>query len=228
MKRIIEEEIEKLKEKLMHMGGLSEEMIRLAAKLFLERKEELCREVFKYEDEVNGLQMEVDEAVVKIIALYQPEASDLRTIMAAARINSELERIADQAVNITQTSYYHLMLESPVDPMDIPEMADIAQNMVKDSLDAFTRKDVNLALKVLQMDEKEDTLKSKTLGKIIRLIPINPEKSKQLIDMILIAKNFEKMGDHATNIAEDVIFMTIGKDIRHQHPQKDKNAALAS
>ena len=215
MKRIIHEEIEALKNRILYMGGVAEEMINNSAKSCIERKEEFCQKVFEQEEEVNKLQIEIDETSVKIMALYQPEASDLRTIMAAMKINSELERIADQAVNISQTTLYHLLKEAPVETMELPEMAGIAKEMVKKSLDAFAKRNVDLAQEVLRRDEEMDLLKSKALNGIIGMISANPERSKQLIDMILIAKNFEKIGDHATNISEDVIFMALGKDIRH-------------
>ena len=128
MKRHVEEELNLLKEKILRMGSFAEEMIHLSAQLFIERKQDLCQRVFDREEEVNHMQLEIDEMGVKILALYQPEASDLRTIMAATKINAELERVADQAVNITQTTFYHLMKETPVDTLiEIPRMATIAR-----------------------------------------------------------------------------------------------------
>ena len=216
MKRHIEEELNGLKEKILRMGSLAEEMIHLSAQVFIDRRQELCQQVFDREEEVNRLQMEIDENGVKILALYQPEASDLRTIMAATKINAELERVADQAVNITQTTYYHLLNESPVESLpEVPRMATISKSMIKDALDAFSKRDVALARQVLQRDEELDTLKANSLNEVVSLIKKHPEHAKQLIDMMLIARNLEKIGDHATNIAEDVIFMVLGKDIRH-------------
>ena len=143
--------------------------------------------------------------------------------MASMKINAELERVADQSVNITQTCYYHLFKETPISTtMEIPRMAVIAQEMIKESLDAFAKRDVELAQSVLKKDEEEDTLKAKALNEIISIIPAHPDHTKQLVNLILIAKNLEKIGDHATNIAEDVIFMVLGKDIRH-HFQSGSN-----
>jgi len=215
MKRHSEEEIDALKERLLYMGSIVEEMIYLSVKSLMERKEDICQQVFSREENVNKLQMEIDETSVRILALYQPEAVDLRTLMASVKINAELERIADQAVNIAQTTHYHLLRESPIETMEIPQMAAIAQEMIKESLNAFAKRDVELAQSVLIKDEKLDVLKAKALNEIIRIIPKHPEQTKQLVDLILIAKNFEKIGDHATNIVEDVIFMVVGKDIRH-------------
>lgn len=216
MKRHIEEEINALKEKILSMASIAEEMISLSVRCFLERKDENSQKIFEREENVNKLQMENDERSVKILALYQPEAGDLRTIMAATKINAELERIADQAVNITQTCHYHLLKEMPIQTMEeIPQMAVLSQEMIRESIDAFARRDVELAQSVLRKDERVDTLKAKVLNEIIGLIPLHPDHAKQLVDLILISKNIEKIADHATNIAEDVIFMVLGKDIRH-------------
>ncbi|OGR87909.1 MAG: phosphate transport system regulatory protein PhoU [Elusimicrobia bacterium RIFCSPLOWO2_01_FULL_60_11] len=221
MKRQVEEEINQLKAKLLHMGGLAEEMIHFSMKCFIERESGFGEKVFKNEEEVNRLQIDVDELAGKILALYQPEASDLRTIIAAMKINSEIERVADQAVNITQTCTLHLFKETPIKTMmEIPRMATIAQEMIKDALDAFSRGDVELAQAVLKKDEEEDTLKAKVLSEIIGQIRKRPAQTQQLVDLILISRNLEKIGDHATNIAEDAIYMTIGKDIRHPNQQE--------
>ncbi len=215
MKRHIDEELDKLKEKILQMGSVAEEMVRLSAKMIVDRQDDVSDHIFANEEVVNRLQMEIDEMGVRILALYQPEAMDLRNIMAALKINSDLERIADQAINITQTAHFHFLKEAPVQTMEIPQMAVIAQKMIKDCLDAYSQKDVNLAQSVLGSDAEEDNLKQKAMNEIIHLIQASPEKSKQFIDLLLVAKNFEKIGDHATNIAEDVIFMVLGKDIRH-------------
>ena len=216
MKRQVEEELNQLKAKLLHMGSLAEEMIHLTMKCFIDRDPSFAERIFKHEEEVNRIQLEVDDISSKILALYQPEASDLRTIIAAMKINSELERVADQSVNITQTCTLHLFKETPIKTMmEIPRMATIAQEMIKDALDAFSRHDVELAQVVLKKDEEEDTLKAKVLSEIIGLIRKHPSQTKQFVDLILISRNLEKIGDHATNIAEDVIYMVLGKDIRH-------------
>lgn len=216
MKRHLDEELNALKERILRMGSLCEEMIRFSVKTFSERKEEFSQHVFEREQEVNRMQIAIDEDCIKILALYQPEAIDLRSIIASVKINSELERVADQAVNMTQTSCYYLLKETPLQNLlEIPRMAALAQEMIKDCLDAFSKKDPALAQSVLMKDQEEDQLKSKAVNEIITLIPSHPDQVRQFIDLILIAKNLEKIGDHATNIAEDVIFMVSGKDIRH-------------
>lgn len=221
MKSHIEEEIGAIKERILYMGSLAEEMISLSAKILNERNQELCQQVLEREEKINKLQMEIDETGVKILALYQPEATDLRTIMAATKINSELERVADQAVNIAETSSFHFLKELPIAPViEIPKMSSIAQEMIKQSLDAFAKRDVDLAKLVLEKDEELDSLKSKVFEDVLDLVKSSPLKAKQFIDLILISRNLEKIGDHATNIAEDVIFMVLGKDIRHHAVQE--------
>ena len=228
MKRHIDDEIQSLKDRVLRMGSLAEEMIHLAVKTLIERKAEYSQKVFEREQQVNLLQMEIDEEGVRILALYQPEARDLRTIMSAIKINAELERIADQAVNITQTCCNYLLTETPLSStLDIPRMAELAKEMIKDSLDAFTRRDVELAQSILKKDVEQDILKARLLNEVVATIPQQTDKTQQLIELILIAKNLEKIGDHATNIAEDIIFMILGQDVRHHnhdHPELSPQA----
>jgi phosphate transport system protein len=216
MERHFDEDLNTLRERLMRMGAISEEMIQKAVRALHERSEKLTEEVFELEKEVNRLHVEVDDRSIKLLALHQPMAVDLRLLTAAMKINTDLERIADQAVNVCQTCYYHLFKETPVpQAIMIDRMAEISQKMLRDSLDAFAKKDVELAKGVMLQDEEEDRLKAQALNDCIELIKQEPSHSKQFVDLILIAKNFERISDHATNIAEDVVFMVMGKDIRH-------------
>jgi phosphate transport system protein len=216
MERHFDEDLKALKERLLRMGSIAEEMIQKAVKALFERNEALTQEVFELEKTVNQLHVEVDDRCIKLIALHQPMAQDLRLLAAAMKINSDLERVADQAVNMGQTAYYHLFKETPVPQTDmLLRMAEIAQKMLKESLDAFSRKDVDLARGVLAQDGEEDQLKSQAINSLIDLIRKEPAHTKQFVDIILISKNMERIADHATNIAEDVIFMVLGKDIRH-------------
>lgn len=220
MKRHMDEELNGLREKVLYMGSLAEEMIHFSIKSLIDRKDDLCQQVFDREETVNRLQMEIDEMTVRMLALYQPEASDLRSVMSSMKINAELERVADQAVNVAQTCYFHLNKETPARSLlEIPRMAQIAVEMIKECLDAYSKRDIGLAQAVLKSDEELDILKAKALNEVVGMIRSHPNQAKQFIDMILIAKNLEKIGDHATNIAEDVIFMVQGKDIRH-HAQE--------
>jgi phosphate transport system protein len=216
MERHFDGDLKGLKEALLRMGGLAEEMIQKAVKALFERNAALTQEVFDLEKQVNLLHVEVDDRCLKLFALHQPMAVDLRTITAAMRINNDLERIGDQTVNVAQTCYYHLFKETPVPQVSlIRRMAEISQKMLKDSLDAFATKNVELARAVMAQDEEEDKLKREAITELIALIQKDPDHSMQFVDLILLAKNMERIGDHATNVAEDVIFMVLGKDIRH-------------
>jgi len=216
VERHFDEELNTLKERLLRMGAIAEEMIQKAIKALRERNEKVTQEVFESEKIVNQMHVEIDDRCLKLIALHQPMAADLRLITAAMKINSDLERIADQAVNACQTCFYHLFKETPVPQISmITQMAEISQKMLRDSLDAFSRRDVDLAEKVLDQDEEEDRLKAQALTSLIELLKKDPSRSAQYVDLILLSRNMERIGDHATNVAEDVIFMVQGKDIRH-------------
>ena len=176
------------------------------------------------EDEVNRLHIDIDNRCVNLIALHQPAATDLRFIIAAIKINSDLERIGDQAVNISQTAALlldHPQLEKKL--LNIPRMTELAQSMFKDSLDSFVKKDVALARTVLARDAEEDQLKSEAFNELMQLMQSDASTIQRALGLILIARNLERIADHATNIAEDVIFMTLGKDIRH-HAEGVKDA----
>ena len=216
MARHFEEMEEELKDRLLHMGGLVEEMIRLATQALLERNEGLLQKVSKNEQEVNQLHLEVDDRCLKLIALYQPAAVDLRFIIAAAKINTDLERIADQAVNVSENTA--LLLKQPQlekKLLDIPRMAELAKKMVKESLDAFVKKDILLAQSVMKRDDEEDNLKSQAFHELMQMMQADSSTVQRALGLILIARNLERIADHATNIAEDVIFMVSGTDIRH-------------
>ncbi|MBK8870161.1 MAG: phosphate signaling complex protein PhoU [Elusimicrobia bacterium] len=216
MERHFDEDLRLLKERLLRMGSIAEEMIQKAVKALYERRDELTSDVFDLENQVNQMHVEIDDRCLKLIALHQPMAVDLRLIAAAMKINTDLERVADQAVNVSQTCHYHLLKETPVpEVVLLTRMSEISQKMLRDSLDAFARQDVELAKGVLAQDEEEDQLKARALTQLIERLKKDPERSSQYVDLILLSRNMERIGDHATNIAEDVIFMVQGKDIRH-------------
>jgi phosphate transport system protein len=211
-----DQDLRALKEKLLHMGATALDMVDKSARSLAERNADLAREVFELENSVNHLHVEVDDCCVKLLALHQPMAGDLRFLAAAMKINADLERIADQAVNVAQTCHDFLLKEAPVPQADIIlTMADVSRRMIRDALRAFDTKDVELARDVMALDEQEDRLKREAVTNLITLIHKDPSHSTQFVDLILLSKNFERVGDHATNIAEDVIFMTLGKDVRH-------------
>ncbi|MBP9699160.1 MAG: phosphate signaling complex protein PhoU [Elusimicrobia bacterium] len=216
MERHFDEDLRQLKERLLRMGAIAEEMIQKAVKALHERRDALTADVFELETQVNQMHIEIDDRCLKLIALHQPMAVDLRLIAAAMKINTDLERVADQAVNVSQTCHYHLLKETPVpEVVLLTRMSEISQKMLRDSLDAFARQDVELAKGVLAQDEEEDQLKARALTQLIERLKKDPERSSQYVDLILLSRNMERIGDHATNIAEDVIFMVQGKDIRH-------------
>ncbi len=216
MERHFDEDLRQLKERLLRMGAIAEEMIQKSVKALHERRDAFTAEVFDLETQVNQMHIEIDDRCLKLIALHQPMAVDLRLIAAAMKINTDLERIADQSVNVSQTCHYHLLKETPVPEVALlTRMSEISQKMLRDSLDAFARQDVELAKNVLAQDEEEDQLKARALTQLIERLKKDPERSSQYVDLILLSRNMERIGDHATNIAEDVIFMVQGKDIRH-------------
>ena len=216
MRRHFEDIEAEIKNQILSMGGLAEEMIRASIEGLRERRHEPLEKVARDEERVNGLHMDIDNRCLNLIALHQPAAADLRFIIAAIKINSDLERVGDQAVNIAQTTERllgHPQLERKL--LDIPRMAELAQAMLKDSLDAFVAKDVPLARKVLARDAEEDQLKSESFHELLQLMQSDSSTVERALGLILISRNLERIADHATNIAEDVVFMTLGKDIRH-------------
>jgi phosphate transport system protein len=214
MKRQFDADLDDLRGRLLRMGSLCEEMVHYAVKVVVEREESHVNAVSGWEREVNAMHVEIDEVALRLIALHQPAAGDLRLLAAAIKINSDLERVADQAVNIAETGVY-LCKEPKIKLGDIPRMVEVAAGMLKDSLDAFARGDVELARNVIKRDDEEDRLKSQTFNELVHLMQRDASSIQRGMDIILIARNLERIADHATNVAEDVIFMVIGKDIRH-------------
>jgi phosphate transport system protein len=213
--RHFDEELDLLKQKLVFMASLTEAMIFKSIKSLTERKDFLIGEVNKDEEKVNLLQIEIDELCLNLLALRQPMATDLRFITSAMKINSELERIGDLAVNITQRAAV-LIKQSQLKPyIDIPRMADLAQKMVKDSLDSFVRQDVEMARSVLTRDDEIDLLKDQIFRELLTFMISDASSIPRALELILVSRHLERIGDHATNIAEDVIYMVLGKDIRH-------------
>ena len=214
MKRHFDTDLEDLRARLLRMGGLCEEMVHYAVKVVVDRDDSHLAKVQDWERQVNALHIDIDEVCLRLIALHQPAAGDLRLIAAAIKINSDLERVGDQAVNIAETGVY-LLKEPKIKLGDIPRMVEVAAGMLKDALDAFSRGDVELARDVIKRDDEEDRLKSQTFNELVTLMQRDASAIQRGMDIILVARNLERIADHATNIAEDVIFMVLGKDIRH-------------
>lgn len=220
MERHFDEELKNLKEKLLYMAGLAETMISDSVKALVEQKEDIIDQVYKNEDEINLLQVEIDDRTIKMIALHQPAAVDLRFLVTAIKINSELERMGDQAINICQAAK-ELLKQPLLKPLiDIPRMAEIAGQMVKDSLDAFVQQDPKLAKSVCVRDDEVDDLKDQVFRELLTYMMSDPGTIQRAMDLILISRHLERIADHATNIGEEVIFMVQGKDIRHHITEK--------
>jgi phosphate transport system protein len=209
-------ELKDLKEKLLYEGGLVERAIRDATRALLERNSDLAEIVIDDDKIINAKEIEIDEFCLKLLALRQPAARDLRFITMAIKINYDLERIGDMAVNICERAL-ELSNEPPLKPyIDLPKMADLVQRMVKESLDAFVREDVDLAWKVVRDDEGTDTLLGQIFRDVISYMTADPKTIGRGTRLLFISKYLERMADHAVNIAELVIFMVEGKIIRHQ------------
>jgi phosphate transport system protein len=213
--RHFQEELEQLKTRLLEMGGLAEEQVRLAVKGLVERDRDLIDRVLVSDEPLNALHIEIDSRCFTLLALYQPMAVDLRAIVAAVKINTDLERVGDLAINIAEAARQystHLPVKKLI---DIPRMATIAQRMLRDALDAFVRRDTDLAQSVLNEDDALDALKTQIFRELLTYMLQDPATIEPALDLILISRHLERIGDHATNIAEDVIFMVSAKDVRH-------------
>jgi phosphate transport system protein len=215
-----EEELQALKNRLLNMGALVEERVHQATFALIERRPDAIDRVIAGDGDVNDLQIEIDDRCLKLLALQQPMASDLRLITAAMKINADLERIGDQAVNIAENAQ-RILSHPPLKPLiDLPRMAEIAQRMTRDSLDAFVRRDPELARNILARDDEVDQLKDQVFRVLLTYMMADPATIERALGLILISRNLERIADHATNIAEDVIFVVEAKDVRHHHEER--------
>jgi len=215
MERHFDTELTQLKQQLLKMGALAEAMIDAAVKALVERDAGQLEQIYIQEQEVNALQVSIDEACLRLTALYQPTAGDLRFLLGVSKINTELERLGDQAINICDM-VKKLLQEPQLKPLiDIPKMVSIATDMVRDSLNAFVERDVNKAKSVLLLDDQLDDLKDRIVNELIIFMTNDTASVNRAVQLICVARSLERIGDHATNIAEDVIFVVQGKDIRH-------------
>ncbi len=215
MQRHFHEELEALKQTLLAMGGLVEDQIRRVMRALTERNDALAQEVIERDRQVNAYDVEVDETCVNLLALHQPAAGDLRFITTAMKIVTDLERIGDQAVNIAQRAL-ELNREPQLKPyIDLPRMAELAQAMVKDSLDAFVTRDTELARRVCGADTEVDALKEQIFRELLTYMMEDARTIPRAIRLILISRFMERVADHATNIAEMVVYMVEGKMVRH-------------
>ena len=214
--RHFQEELDQLKGRLLEMGGLAEDRVRLAVRALVERDHALVDRVLQNDGAINQLHIEVDDRCFKLLALHQPMAVDLRSIVSAVKINTDLERVGDLAVNIAEAAARYLQHPPVKELIDIPRMAAIAQNMLRDALDAYVRREIPLAQSVLTCDDELDQLKTLVFRELLNHMLRDQTTIEPSLDLILISRHLERIGDHATNIAEDVIFMVSAKDVRHQ------------
>jgi phosphate transport system protein len=215
MERHFERDLEELKQRLLWMASLAERAVHQALQSVFEKDEALANRVLEEERAVNDMQIEIDSRVMELAALQQPMAVDLRFIFSASRINNDLERIGDQAVNIAQSSL-RILRHPQVKPyVDLPRMGELAEGMVRDSLNALVQRDAELAKSVLTRDDEVDHLRDQIFRELLTYMMENSAFIFPAFELVLVTKNLERIGDHATNIAEDVIYMVAGKDVRH-------------
>jgi phosphate transport system protein len=215
MQRHFHEELDALKQTLLAMGGLVEDQIRRVMRALVERDDALASDVIARDREVNAYENEIDEKCVELLALHQPAAGDLRFLTTAMKIVTDLERIGDQAVNIAQRSL-ELNSEPQLKPyIDLPRMAEKAQAMVKESLDAFVARDTALARRVRSEDEAVDAINHQIFRELLTYMMSDPTTIPRAIRLVLIARCLERVADHATNIAEMVVYLVESRMVRH-------------
>jgi phosphate transport system protein len=210
------EELEQLKTKLLEMSSLVEAAIQRSISAVIHKDRSAAEQVFRNEERINEIEIEIDEFAINLLALQQPMAADLRLIVAALKINTDLERMGDLSVNIAQRAT-SLMEEPVIKPMiDIPHIAGLVQSMVRKALDAFVSRDADLARSVLASDDAVDSLRSACYHELVSFMEKDPQNIRQALDLLAVTRNLERIADHSTNIAEDVLFLVKGVDVRHR------------
>jgi phosphate transport system protein len=215
-----QEELELLKTRLLEMGGLAEDRVRMAVRALVVRDLASLETVLVSDEDINRLHIEIDDRCLKLLALHQPMAVDLRAIVSAVKINTDLERVGDLAINIAEAALRYLQHPPVKDLIDIPRMATLAHGMLRDALDAFVRRDLVLARQVLDRDDELDALKTQVFRSLLEHMTTDPETIQPALDLVLISRHLERIGDHATNVAEDVIFMVSARDVRHHQDDR--------
>ncbi len=229
MRKHLDQALKDLKEKLLTLASLAGEMIGESIRALVERDSALIQLVFEREEEADRLCIEIDHFCQNLLSQGQPTGVDLRFVTSAIKINANIERIADQALNIAQRGIV-LIKEPPVKPLiDIPRMANLVQQMLRESLDAFVWEDGSLARKVLKDDDEVDNLRDQVYRELLTYMMADPTLIPRALQLILVSRHLERAADHATNIAEDVIYILEGKDVRHQESlasRKGRDAAF--
>jgi len=221
MQRHFHEELNLVKQKILKLGSLVEDMVAQAVGSLVDRDSRLAEETIAWDQKVDALELEIDEECIRLLALHQPAAGDLRFITTAMKIITDLERMADQAVNISERAI-ELSEEAQLKPyIDIPIMSQLSQKMLRDSLDSFVRKDAVLAREVVEADNKVDALKDQVFRELLTFMMEDPRTIPRATRLILVSRYLERIADHATNIAEMVVYLAEGKNIRHApHPKQ--------
>jgi phosphate transport system protein len=213
--RHFDQELDQLKSKLLEMSALVATAIYKSIQAVVERDMHLAEEVLKNESRVNEMEIEIDDLAIKLLALQHPMAVDLRLIAAALKINNDLERMGDRAVNIAQRAI-ELVGKPSIKPMiDIPHISALVQSMVRKALDSFVTRDVELARSVLASDDAVDDLRNASFHELISYMEKSPKNIAQAVNLLSVVRNLERIADHSTNIAEDVLFYIQGVDVRH-------------
>ena len=224
--RHFEQELEQLKAKLLEMSALVESAVYRSVQGVVEKNEELAQQVLRNEGRINQLEIEIDDMAISLLALQAPLAADLRLVTAAIKINNDLERMGDLSVSIAQSALA-LIREPLIRPLiDIPHIAGLAQGMVRKALDAFVSRDAELARSVLASDDAVDNMRTASYHELVSFMEKNPQEIPQSLYLLSVIRNLERIADHATNIAEDVLFLVKGIDVRHHN--EERSATISS
>jgi phosphate transport system protein len=216
MAKHFDRELEKLKKKILSLGALVEERVYLAIKAIESRDPDLAKRIIRSDHEIDETEVEVEEECLKILALHQPVAVDLRFIVTVIKINNDLERIGDEAVNIAERIQSIAKYPNISFHFDYTEMAEIAAAMLKQSLDALVNLDIDTAFRVITLDDDVDDIQSSAYSQIKQAMREHPEEMTYLINLYLISRHLERVADHATNIAEEVVYLIEGEIVRHE------------
>ena len=215
MERRLDHDLDRIQQHLLRMGGSVEEMVARASQAVLDKNAAIAGDVIRKDREVDSMELEIDEACHSVLSRRQPLAGDLRFLVAVMKINSDLERIGDSAVNIAQ-SVEQLLSQPPLAlALELPHLSRLVQAMVRDSLDSFVRRDARLAREVCARDDEVDGLYKQTFQELLDSMVADPRTVGQALHLLLIARNLERIADHATNVCEDVIYCVEGQDVRH-------------
>jgi phosphate transport system protein len=222
MRTRFQQGLDELRTKLLRMGGLAEQAVDRACQAYVDRDLARCNMVLEGESQINAAEREIDELAFDLLAMQQPMAVDLRFILAVTKINSDLERVGDQAVNIAERVMDLVELPKVDLPIDIARMTGAVSAMVRRSLESFIEGKAELAQAVLEMDNVVDRMRDEAFITLVKTMNDHPDVTRQALDALLIARNLERVADHATNIAEDVIFWVRGADVRHNVQQENQ------